>query len=75
MKTKNDGKMATAIKAAIRRRGSNYRVSAEAGIPACVLYPFMSGKSSLSLPYLERLVEYLGFELVARKRERVKDDV
>ncbi len=50
---------------------SRYRISTEMGITQATLSRFVHGETSLSMPTLDRLAEYLELEIVMSKR-RVK---
>jgi len=50
---------------------SRYAISKATGIAQETLSRFMTGKAGLSMPVLDRLGEYLGWELRRRGREQV----
>jgi len=49
---------------------SRYRISKETGITEGQLSRFVHGESGLTLDTIDILAEYLGLELVQRKRKR-----
>jgi plasmid maintenance system antidote protein VapI len=49
---------------------SRYRISQETGITEGQLCRFVHGESGLTLDTIDILAEYLGLELVQRKRKR-----
>ncbi len=53
---------------------SRYRISMETGITQATLSRFVRGETGLSMPALDRLGEYLGLEIVMRKRGGSTDD-
>jgi len=52
---------------------SRYRISKETGIAESVLSRFMSGETALAVETAERLADYLGLELVLRRKRRPKN--
>lgn len=51
---------------------TRYAISKATGIGQDVLSRFMSGERGLSFSVMDRLAEYLGLELVSRRRPRSK---
>ena len=63
-------KVSDQIRAAIESSGvSIYRIAAETGIDKSALSRFMSGERGLSTTALDSLGEFLGLEIVVRKRK------
>lgn len=52
---------------------TNYRISKGSGVSNPQLSRVVRGKASLSVENLERLADYLGLEIVLRRRRRRKD--
>jgi transcriptional regulator with XRE-family HTH domain len=61
--------MTAALKAAIRDSGlTDYRIAADTGVKATSIGRFMRGETSLRLDRAEAIAEYLGLELVKRRK-------
>ena len=59
------------LRKAIRDSGlSQYRIGKDCDIDKAAMSRFMSGERGLSLKSIDRVAEYLGLELVRRKRKR-----
>ncbi len=59
------------IRKAINAGGkSRYRISKDTGIGESQLSQLMAGTKGLSIEALERLANYLGLEVVARKKQK-----
>lgn len=60
--------MSRSLKDAISKAEvTRYRIAKETGISESALSRFMSGERGLSMEALDRLLEYLGLEVVERK--------
>ncbi len=65
--------MGNRLREVLKREGvTAYRLSKELGIDQGMLSRFFHGKQNLSLPKLERIADYLGYdiEFVKRKHSR-----
>ena len=63
--------MTEVLKTAIRESGSTrYRISKDTGIDEAGLMRFVRGESSLRLDKADVLSEYLGLELVRRRKAK-----
>ncbi len=68
---KKSKKISEQIRAAIDQAGvTRYRISKDTGISESMLSKFMSGDRGLSMEYLDLLGEYLGLEIVTRRKKR-----
>jgi transcriptional regulator with XRE-family HTH domain len=57
------------VRAAIEASGMTRRdISARLGVGESLLSHFMKGRKGLSVPVIDRLIELLGLELVARRK-------
>ena len=67
------GMMGDRLREVLKREGvTAYRLSKDLGIDKGMLSRFFHGKQNLSLPKLEQIAEYLGYDIqfVKRKRSR-----
>ncbi|NIN01153.1 MAG: helix-turn-helix domain-containing protein [candidate division Zixibacteria bacterium] len=67
------GMVGNRLREVLKREGvTAYRLSKELGIDQGMLSRFFHGKQNLSLPKLERIADYLGYdiEFVKRKHSR-----
>lgn len=61
--------MTNVLQAAITESGlTQYRIAADTGVPPTSIMRFMRGETSLRLDKADLLADYLGLELVKRKR-------
>jgi transcriptional regulator with XRE-family HTH domain len=71
MPKKQTKPMSERLKEAIEQSGkTRYRIAQDTEIAESALSRFMSGERGLSMESLDRLLEYLGLEVVARKSKR-----
>ncbi len=69
MKKRKKTKISDHIRDAIQSADvTRYRISVETGINEATLSRFMSGKGGMSVETLDKLGEYLGLEIVKKKR-------
>ena len=62
------------IKAAIEASGlTRYQIWKESGIAQSQLSRLMSGKQGMRVETLEQLADFLGLEIIVRKKRRRKD--
>ena len=65
------GRILDDIRKAIKAsKKSRYAISKDTGISQGQLSDLMAGKKGLSIESLERLADYLGLEIVARRKRR-----
>lgn len=64
------GQLRAAMKAAAVSR---YRIAKETGLEQSALSRFVRGKAGLDLSSVDKLAEYLGLELVAKRLDIGKD--
>ncbi|MFZ1933869.1 MAG: helix-turn-helix transcriptional regulator [Thermoguttaceae bacterium] len=63
--------MTNALKAAITESGlTRYRIAKDTGIDEAALMRFMRGETSLRLDKADVLAEYLGLELVKKRKAK-----
>ena len=68
---RNMSKALDEIRAAIRKSAeSRYRIAKNTGIGQPQLSRLMSGECGLSIAALERLADYLGLEIIIRRKRR-----
>jgi len=68
---KKRAKMSDQIRAAIDSCGvTRYRISKETGIAESALSRFMAGERGLSMKALDVLADYLGLDVVMRRKRR-----
>ena len=72
MKKRKKTKISNQIQDAIQSADvTRYRIAVETGINEATLSRFMSGKGGMSVETLDKLGEYLGLEIVEKKKKRI----
>ena len=70
-KSKSKSTMTEVLKATIERSGvSQYRIAEDTGVLATSLGRFMRGETSLRLDKADVLAEYVGLELVSKRKAK-----
>ncbi len=66
-------KISSQLRSLIESSGySRYRIAQETGVDAAVLCHFVAGRRGMSLESIDALGEYLGLELVSRRKSKRK---